>query len=464
MRLTSLTVLLLLLLILSAITPVAFAQQRPNVIFIAADDQRADTIGALGNPFIQTPNLDRLYGRGFSFLNSYNMGGSSPAVCMPSRAMFMTGRATGNFWESKVGQTLEGIPTMPEAFRAAGYHTHMVGKWHNGDASLVRSFVSGEKIRKNGPLDQEPYQTGWQNLQDGLLEDVKNDGRHHTTHIGNAACDFIYEHEQDKPFFMYVAFFAPHDPRIVPQRYSDRYRDKDGRSRIPAPVNFTPTHPFDQGDSLVRDEKLLPFPRQATAVQSELAEYYGMITQVDEEVGRIEDALRTKGLLDNTIIVYTSDHGLALGSHGLVGKQNLYEHSAKPVPIVFAGPGIKHGSTESFAYLMDIFPTLADMSGVDLLADVDGKSLKPIIDGSKNQVNESIYGCYRQYQRMVRHKNWKLIYYPHLEKTQLFNLEEDPHEMNDLADAPDQKRRIEEMMQRLRDLEKRYNPNAGLFE
>ena len=204
---------------------------------------------------------------------------------------------------------------------------------------------------------------------------------------------------------------------------------------IPLPKNFMADHPFDHGNKGGRDEVLLPIPRTEPIVRADIAAYYAVISHMDAQVGRILDVLESVGKTESTIVVFCSDHGLAMGSHGLRGKQNMYEHTIR-VPLIFAGPGIPVGKRfPGHAYLRDIFPTLCDLAGLDD-PDVDGKSQLPVMRGQRDGNYEFTVGYFRDSQRMIRTNKWKLIEYPLVKQTQLFDLESDPLEISNLAANP----------------------------
>jgi arylsulfatase A-like enzyme len=225
---------------------------------------------------------------------------------------------------------------------------------------------------------------------------------------------------------------------------------------IKLPPNFLGGHPFPTGALNIRDEKLASFPRDPEETKRHIAEYYGMISHLDDRLGRVVEALKAKGEYENTIIVFAGDNGLALGQHGLFGKQNCYEPSVR-VPLIFAGPGIpENKQTEAPAYLFDIFPTLCDLTGTSLPESVEGSSLIKAIEGDDN-VRDSLYFAYDEYQRAVKKDGFKLIEYvfekKHV-KTQLFDLHNDPWEMTDLADNTsysEMKRKLRAELLRLRD-------------
>jgi arylsulfatase A-like enzyme len=184
-----------------------------------------------------------------------------------------------------------------------------------------------------------------------------------------------------------------------------------------------------------RDESLAAWPRTKEVVSDQLAEYYGLITHMDDQIGRILAALKRSGRADNTIVVFTADHGLAVGSHGLMGKQSVYEH-AMGCPLVIAGPGIPKGETDALTYLYDLMPTLLDAVGVETPAEVEGLSLRPIWQGEADTVRDSLYLTYENKMRSVTDGRWKYIRYPPIDHEQLFDLATDPDELINLVDAP----------------------------
>ena len=258
-----------------------------------------------------------------------------------------------------------------------------------------------------------------------------------------ATVDFLENYNEDKPFFAFVSFTSPHDPRMAPKEYEEMFNTE----KISLPENFQPIHPFDNGELIIRDENLLPFPRTEEAVIGELASYYAMISEVDFNIGKILDALKKSEKYNNTIIIFASDNGLAVGQHGLIGKQNLYDHSIR-VPLIISGPGIKKGvRTESLVYLHDLFPTIADLVGIETPINIDAKSLKPILDDPNETVRENVFYLYKNFQRGVRNKDFKLIKYlvEGWQTTQLFDIKNDPLEMNNLVYDPKYADELEQM-------------------
>jgi arylsulfatase A-like enzyme len=428
------TILALLLCATACLNSVV-AQRRPNILFLFSDDQRADTIAALGNRHITTPMLDRLVNEGTTFTRAYCMGAQQGAVCVPSRAMLMSGKTLFRIKENLAGET-----TWPQVFAQNGYNTFGIGKWHNQPPSFVNTFAEGKAVFFGGMHD--PYTIPVQDLNDDhKLGDKRNSDRHATQLFADTAIEFLQKQTSDKPFALYVAFTLPHDPRTAPPEYRAQY----DAAKLPLPANFLPQHPFNNGELTVRDEKLAPWPRTPETVREHLADYYACVTYLDAQIGRILAALKQTGQYDNTIIVFASDHGLAIGSHGLFGKQNLYEHSMN-APLILAGPGVpKNKRSEAFAYLLDLFPTLCDLASLKTPSSVEGLSLAPVLAGKQKTRRRALFTAYRNVQRAVRDDRWKLIVYPQINHTQLFDLRHDPAETRDLARDPKFAKQVEKM-------------------
>jgi arylsulfatase A-like enzyme len=417
------------LLLAAIVASASSAADRPNVLFLFADDMRADTIAAHGNPHIKTPNLDSLAKSGFSFRGNYVCGGSSGAVCVASRAMLMSGKV----WLNIDSNGLKGEKLLPELLRENGYATFGTGKWHNGQPSWLRSFERGRTIMFGGMSDHEKVPV--RDLgSDGTLTKERVGEKFSSELFADSAIDFLNSHDGKKPFFAYVAFTAPHDPRQPPLAFREPYY----KSLPPLPTNFLPQLPFDNGMMQGgRDENLGAWPRTEKMIRDQLAEYYGLITHLDQQIGRVLAALKESGQADNTIIIFAADNGLALGSHGLLGKQSVFEHSMR-TPLIITGKGIPAGkSSAAFSYLFDLFPTICDVLKIEPPADLAGHSLRPIWAAEKTKVRESVFLPFMQLQRAVRDDRWKLIAYPKIGYLQLFDLQNDPHEMKNLIDVPD---------------------------
>ena len=428
-----------------------------NILFVLTDDQAPDTLSAFGNEAISTPNLDQLVSQGTTFTHVFNQGAWSGAVCLPSRQMINTGRHL-----YRTGLDARGVEnvkyaakhkTFGQVFKDSGYDTFQTGKWHLSMDVWNRSFSHGKAIHQAGMSRHEKGGHWFANFTDFFINEdgdtsfVDYKGKQHSTEvIANAAIDFLSSKERhDKPFMMYVGFLAPHDPLHAPQSFLDKHPAKD----MALPNNYLAFHPFDQGDYYLRDEVLSGFPRNELEIKQHRSKYYAMIEHTDEQIGRILTQLKTSGLADNTLVVFTSDHGLAMGSHGLMGKQNQYDHSVR-VPFVISGPNVpKNKQATGMFYLNSVYPTAVEMAGLEIPASVDAPSITPLIYGQKDKVYDTIFGAYRHYQRMLRSEEYKLIYYPMLKRTQLFNLSLDPDETNDLSLQPQHQGRIQEMMTQL---------------
>lgn len=444
---------------------------KPNILFILTDDQRFDTIHALGNPEIQTPNLDRLVANGTAFTHAHIPCGTSGAVCMPSRAMIHSGRTL--FHLQKEGQSIPPEHTMlGEHLQTAGYRTFGTGKWHNGTASFARSFQDGGAIFFGGmwdhwnvPIcDYDPTGTYAneiniiQNPQAGnkimrVHCDRYMPGRHSTELISDEAIRFLEGNSSNQPFFLYAAFMAPHDPRSMPERFKAMY-DPD---KIRLPENVMAEHPFTYGVRDIRDEVLAPYPRDPAEIRRHIAEYYAMITHLDDEIGRILKALERTGKMDETIVVLAGDNGLALGQHGLMGKQNCYEHSVR-VPLIFSGFGIPRGCRcDQYAYLLDIFPTLCDLIDVPCPASVEGRSLLPVMQ-KRQAIRKTLYFAYTDLIRAVKDDRYKLIEYTgQIRMTQLFDLLHDPQEQKDLAENAEYTATITRLRQEMSGFSKQWD-------
>jgi arylsulfatase A-like enzyme len=441
--------------------PLAGAAERPNIILLLADDQSYETIGALGHSQVQTPNLDALVRSGLSFTQAYNMGSWSGAVCVASRTMLNTGRF---LWRAhEVAGSLEAEREAgrlwSEQLRRAGYRTYLSGKWHV-DCRVAAAFDVVQHLRPgmpnqtpegyNRPLSGQP--DPW-SPSDPRFGGYWKGGRHWSEVLADDALGFLQEAtDREEPFFMYLAFNAPHDPRQAPQAFVDRYP----AAQVAIPTNFLAEYPFK--DSIgcgpaLRDEALGPFPRTEHAVQVHRQEYYALITHLDQQIGRILQALRKSPRARNTYVFFTADHGLAVGHHGLFGKQNMYDHSVR-VPLIVVGPRIPAGKRcDAPVYLQDVMPTSLELAGVAPAAHVEFKSLGPLIRGEATESYDAIYGAYLDLQRMVTLDGYKLIVYPVARRVRLYHLAGDPDELIDLASEPQYRPIARNLFQKLLELQ-----------
>jgi len=457
----------------------------PNILFLFADDYTYDAINALGNKVINTPNLDRLVNEGVSFTNAFNMGGWQGAVCVASRSMIITGRSLWNSkkisdsWKKKSNFELA-ENSWPKLLEQKGYNTYMSGKWHVfidpkkvfQNIKNVRAGGMPKDYRKrddlgnwvgkgyNRPKSEEdkswiPFDT----INGGFWEG----GKHWSEVLKDDALDFIEDaRNSDDPFFMYLSFNAPHDPRQSPKSFLDQYPIEN----IPLPENWLPEYPNmnEIGLKSHRDESLAPLPRTPYAIKTHIKEYYGIISHLDYQIGEILAALKKSGKDKNTYIFFTGDHGLSVGRHGLLGKQNMFDHSIR-VPLLVVGPDIpKKHKIEQEVYLQDIMATTLELANIDQPDDIEFNSLLALAMGESQEkiYKNGIYGAYIDYQRMIRKDGFKLIVYPKIKKTILFDLKNDPLEMNDLSPDNTYSKKKKDLFNDLQLLQKKFSDPLDL--
>lgn len=434
------------------------AAERPNVLFLFADDHCYEAVRSFGHTDIDTPNLDRLAARGTSFTRAYNMGSWSGAVCVASRTMLVTGRSVwdaNKFYQTTNAEREKGV-LWPQLMKKAGYKTYMTGKWHiQTDAAKCFDVVLDVRAGMpktvptayNRPIaDQTDAWSPFDKTLGGFWEG----GTHWSEVVRDNTLGFLADaKQQEKPFFIYAAFNAPHDPRQAPKEFIDQYP----LSRIAMPQNFLPEYPHKDGIGCahtLRDENLAPMPRTELSVKTHRQEYYALISHMDAQIGSILDALDASGQAENTWIFFTADHGLAVGHHGLFGKQNMHDHSVR-VPFLVAGPGVAKGvKNDAAIYLQDVMATALDLAGAEKPKHVFYNSLRPLLSGEQKQSSyESVYGAYLELQRAVTHDGWKLIAYPKAKALRLYHLTEDPQEMTDLAANPEHAAMKKSLFERL---------------
>lgn len=420
---------------------------RPNILFIITDDQAPHTLNAYGNTVCHTPNLDRLAKEGMVLDGAHHMGSWSGAVCLPSRTMVQMAL---NVWRTQpiahrneridpatyVHQAEELLAeltpddhdyfSMPAMFHRAGYDTFRTCKIGNSYEGANRLYL--------GRRDHEHSRTAH-----------PNGSRWH----GDQVMDYLKDREasgKEDPFLIFYGFAHPHDPRNgqpdLLAKYGAVNEDIPTTPNPQAPPlqeNYLPRHPFPHGHPGLRDEERVQgvmSKRDEATIRNELGREYACIENIDMQIGRVLNQLEKAGELENTYVLFTSDHGIAVGRHGLVGKQNLYEHTWR-VPFIVMGPGIEAGSRAlGNTYLMDVLPTLCDLAGIDTADTFDGVSFKPVLFGRQESIRDVLYGVYaggtKPGMRAVKKGDWKLIKYDVLDgavrETQLFNLRKNPNE------------------------------------
>lgn len=425
---------------LSGLT-LACAADKPNLLFIFADDMVWKSVHALSGEDIDTPHLDRLAERGTTFTHAYNSGAWHGAVCVASRTMLNTG---AQLWRARAAENhlerdfVNQNRTWSQQLGAAGYRTCFTGKWHvRMEAADI--FEKARNIRPGmpgtvaasyeRPVEGEP--DPW-DPADRSLGGFWAGGKHWSEVVADDYEVFM-DSEDERPWFMYLAFNAPHDPRQAPREFLDLYP----LERMETPANFLPVYPHRDPmgcPQSLRDEKLAPSPRTEFAVKTHRSEYYAIISHLDTQVGRILDRLGKSPDADNTVICFTADHGLGCGEHGLMGKQNMYDHSVR-VPFILAGPGIPEGERlDAPIYLQDIMPTFLRLAGAEVPDGVDFQSLLPLVEGAGSP-REQVFGAYRDHQRMIVRGGHKLILYPKARVARVFDLGNDPDEKHDLIDT-----------------------------
>ena len=369
-----------------------------------------------------------------------------------------------------VNQAQKGINEKPhwsEIMKENGYKTYMTGKWHvPGDPrfDVVRDPRGGmpKGSGYNRPKDMDDYLNGWKPW-DPAHGGFWEGGTHWSEVTANHGVDFINEAKGDgKPFFMYVAFNATHDPRQAPKEFIDMYPLES----IKVPKSYLANYPYDAeigcDPNRLRDERLMPTPRTEFAVKVHRQEYFALATHMDREIGRIFDALEKSGMKENTYIIFTADHGLSVGHHGLVGKQSMYDHSMQ-VPFFIAGPGIEPNQQFNMPiYLQDAMATTLDLAKIAKPDYVQFKSVMPLIEGSEKVQYPLVYGKYTHTQRMIQDGDFKLIVYPTIKVSRLYNTAKDPLEMKDLAINPEYAAKIQELTSKLKKLMKEMGDDMDL--
>ncbi|MDT7830068.1 sulfatase-like hydrolase/transferase [Pricia sp. S334] len=472
----------------------------PNIVFLFTDDQTYGSVHALGNDEIITPNLDRLVNQGTTFTHAYNMGGWHGAVCVASRSMIISGSYIWNakkkdsLWNKKDSIAL--TQNWSKLLQDRGYSTYMTGKWHV-QAPADQIFDRAEHIRPGMPRDRggelrkgfadwkkasgdmkdwndympvgygrpvDERDTEW-SPTDSIHGGFWEGGKHWSEVVRDDAIDFIANTKtHGNPYFMYLAFNAPHDPRQAPQEYLDMYPIDS----IKVPESFLPEYPYKDSinnPAILRDEALAPFPRTEYAIKKQRQEYYAIITHLDEQIGQILDALETTGEMDNTYIFFSSDHGLSVGQHGLMGKQSLFDHSIR-VPMMVKGPDVPQGlKIDSDVYLQDIMATSLELAGAEKPDYVQFHSLMDLIKGDNTEGHyNAIYGAYMNAQRMIRKNGFKLLVYPKMDKLLLFDLNNDPEEINNLADDPKYSNKVKTMFDELLKLQETMDDPLDLTD
>jgi arylsulfatase A-like enzyme len=445
------TTIVTLLISLGIIQTVTGAAKRPNILFIIADDQSPFDLKVYDTASrLQTPNIDRLAAEGAVFDAAYHMGAWVGGVCTPSRHMIMSGRTVWHI-PDRPGRTAnphinnpELVPpdlaenTMPAVFNRSGYDTMRTCKRGNSYEAANELFTVRRDSTKRGPTDETG--SAWHAQQ---------------------VLDYLNDREVNKdrdPFLIYFGFSHPHDPRdgktgLLAKYGAVNHDDKTtlppgNAKQPPLPANYLPAHPFNNTHMTVRDEvnvKGVWTNRDKHTIRNELGREFACSENIDIQIGRVLNKLEAMGELDNTYIFYTADHGIAIGRHGLQGKQNLYEHTWR-VPFIAKGPGIEAGlRAKGNIYLLDVLSTFCDLAGFEPPETSEGISFKPVLEGKTDTIREVLYGVYcggaKPGMRSVKAGDWKLVKYDSprdgVRRTQLFNLAQNPDEFLQEHQAPE---------------------------
>jgi len=423
----------LLTCLLFCISPsAAKASERPNVILILSDDHNYNALGCSGNDAIRTPNLDRLAAEGVYFDRCFTPN----PICSPARAAIYTGQDSWNSSVTFNGKPIpEGTPTLPHLLAGAGYETCFIGKWHNDGKPWTRGYTTGKRCWAGGKFDH--FELALTEFGNDDPEDRKTAEAYSTTVFSDDAVEYLNgKHEQ--PFLMVLAYTVGHDVFKAPPGYEGKYDPAE----VPLPKNFMPKPPFRQFTPTIRDETVLAFPRTESEVREATAEYYAMFEHLDANVGRLMTALDENQLTDNTVVIFCSAKGMSMGSHGIIGKQTMYEEGIR-TSLIVRHPNLKPATrrNSNLVTTTDLLPTICEAAGVAIPAVVDGKSLLGLYDGSR-EGREKIFCSYHDPRRAtitrtIRTRRHKLIQHLVTGERQLFDLEKDPHELDNLVDDPE---------------------------
>jgi len=482
--------------------------RRPNVLFVMTDQHRLDAMGAYGNRVIRTPSLDRLATQGMRFERYY----VAAFPCSPSRASLMTGLHPQSHGVVINGVQLdEEIPTFATELARAGYHTTWMGKWHlRGRRAFVRG--SDDELprlidKKPPPVDAKRSRNGFQDgVHEGLdyvayLRDLgleeprpgkKVRGGHHTviedghsvipekhfieTFLTDRAVAYLEANAKAaQPFCLCVSYEGPHRPITPPEPWDKMY--DPAKLPLPATVNDPMTdapkrhqdfhwrmHGIDLPKERARLKRQLVFENEMWDLLDRpawtereyrdlMAHYYGYVSYIDAQIGRLMDAVDRLGLTDNTVVVYTTDHGEFMGGHGCIFKAMMMYDDLMRVPLIVRFPGVvpKGKASRALASSVDLMPTLLDVAGVKVPETVQGRSLRPVLTGRTDKHHEAVFTSFAQpniQMRMVRTDRYKYSYnWRPRQANELFDMHEDPLEMKNLA-GKGAMRPIEERLRR----------------
>ncbi len=453
------------------------SKQKPNILWLCTDQQRYDTIGALGNPHVDTPNLDKLVARGVAFERTYCQ---SP-ICTPSRASFLTG-----MYASSVRVNRNGIPSFPDfpplmtkTLADNGYTCGLIGKLHLTSAyqRIEERADDGYSYWQYSHAPRDDWETGhdyadWVKSKGEDLGELIQSAEgvpaeyHQTTWCAEKTIEFIQENHET-PWLASVNIYDPHPPFNPPQTYRDMFDPSDVNAPLFRKSDLAQQEKLKEvafqskgqhPDNLDIKSPILPQTAQPNLVESEtsgkrdaqtlIAAYYAMIKLIDDQIGRILDALEETNQLENTIIIFMSDHGETLGDHGLIQKGCRFYEGLVRVPMIWSWAGQFSEGVRSSALveLTDIMPTLFDVVGLEIPDYVVGQSLVPLLTGEQALDKHRDYvRCEYidaldlpddSYATMYFDGRYKLSVYHSHHLGELYDLQVDPDEFNDLWDSP----------------------------
>lgn len=434
-------------------------KQRPNILWYCTDQQRFDTIGALGNPYVRTPTLDRLVRDGVSFTNTYCQ---SP-ICTPSRASIMTGLYPSRARNTRNGNDTfpDDVPLISKLIAESGYSCGLIGKFHLVSAGrrpeprLDDGF--GYWQHSHAPRDDWPEGThhyaDWVREQGEDLDLLRNSKQkvpaefHQTKWASDCAIDFI-EQEHGKPWMLNINVYDPHPPFIPPDSYAQQFSPED----MPGP-HYRDSDLKHQKTLEAVDFQGTPQTPEANDAKSAQAKYYAMIALIDDQFNRILEKLDETGQRDNTVIIFTSDHGETLGDHGLMFKGCRFYEGLVKVPLIFSFPDhfLSNAQCSGLVELLDLSATLMALAGIEIPKYHQGKNLLPILKGdiSGETIRQTVRCEYfdaldsrftgggGSFATMYRDSRYKLSIYHDVGFGELYDLQEDPWEYNDLWNSPD---------------------------
>lgn len=453
---------------------------KPNVLFLFSDQHRADAMGCAGHAHVKTPNLDRLAREGVRFSNTY----CATPLCFPSRISLATGRFPHNTGHNtnNEGYLYPDTPMLSHALHDAGYRTALLGKLSLGQCADAGSPACDEWCRAAGWDDAMPiHGKSWSCVYEedhyddylrwlattGKLKAFQQDYRersfgwmfpeitpkppgyaapsplepdeHQDGFITRKACEWLQQVGDAQPWFCWVNWGGPHDPWDAPGKFGSMYDPAEMPPPIADDLENAPQklHQHAYRHGLWKSGLMAP-----DAWRAIMAQYYGSISFIDDGIGKILAVLENRGLLENTIVVYASDHGEMMFDHNMLTKWVMYEASSK-VPLIVRLPGGKNHTIDTPVSLLDLVPTLLDLAGVDRksMPVLHGQSLLPALHGEPQDGERPVF-CEMDHTKMIRQGPWKYSTDPDFEVDQLFNLDEDPDEQINLAAQPEHRPRV----------------------